>query len=59
MIGSKLINLNVKKSINDAVPSDGKWLQHDSPFWNALTTTPVILVYDGDGNYLHNYLMNS
>ncbi|WP_162415886.1 SusC/RagA family TonB-linked outer membrane protein [Cyclobacterium roseum] len=49
------INLNVNKSINDAVPSDGSGFQHDSPLWNALTTTPVISVYDEDGNYLHNH----
>jgi TonB-linked SusC/RagA family outer membrane protein len=49
------INLNGNKSINDAVPSDGTGFQNDSPLWNALTTTPVISVYDEEGNYLHNH----
>lgn len=49
------VNLNANKSINDAVPSDGSGYQNDSPLWNALTTTPVISVYDEEGNYLHNH----
>lgn len=49
------INLNVSKSVNDAVPSDGSGYQNDSPLWNALTTTPVIPVYDEEGNYVHNH----
>jgi len=49
------INLNANMSINDAVPSDGSGFQHDSPLWNALTTTPVISVFDAQGNYMHNH----
>ncbi len=48
-------NMNANRSINDAVPSDGSGFQHDSPLWNALTTTPVITVKDENGNYLHNH----
>lgn len=48
-------NMNANRSINDAVPSDGSGYQHDSPLWNALTTTPVIPVRDENGEYLHNH----
>ena len=49
------VNLNLNRTVNDAVPSDGSGFQDDSPLWNALTTTPVISVYDEDGNYIHNH----
>ena len=49
------VNLNVNRTVNDAVPSDASGFQHDSPLWNALATTPVIPVYDAEGNYVHNH----
>ena len=49
------INTNLTRTINDAVPSDGGGFQNDTPLWNALATTPIIPVYDSDGNYVHNH----
>ncbi|MCG8307734.1 MAG: TonB-dependent receptor [Cytophagales bacterium] len=49
------VNLSANRSVNDAVPSDGSGFRNDTPLWNALATTPVIPVYDDEGNYLHNH----
>jgi TonB-linked SusC/RagA family outer membrane protein len=48
------VNLNANRTVNDAVPSDGTGFQNDSPLWNALTMTPVLPVFDEEGNYTHN-----
>ena len=48
------VNLNATRTVNDAVPSDGTGFQNDSPLWNALTMTPVLPVFDEEGNYTHN-----
>jgi TonB-linked SusC/RagA family outer membrane protein len=49
------ISLNLNRSVNHAIPSDGVGFQNDSPLWNALATTPVIPVVDNSGNYVHNH----
>ncbi len=49
------VHVDANHTVNDAVPSDGTGYQNDSPLWNALTTTPVIPVYDENGNYVHNH----
>ncbi len=49
------VNMNVNRSINDAIPTNGTGFQEDTPLWNAQTTTPVIPVRDEEGNFLHNH----
>ncbi len=49
------VNVNLNRSINDAIPTNGTGFQADTPLWNAQTTTPVIPVRDEDGNFVHNH----